>query len=245
MAATAAGNGPNGRLVRRELDDVADRVSGGDRFGRAARHVFGDASERRTGAVITSADGNRPGNPTITPDTRQARAPSPGYPSHFTLCRETLVESRLMAEVDLERNRPLSPLPPRAGGHRPAAHRRRALRWCGSTGTLRPIHHPELTSDEIAGIVRRLLGPDLWTTFGDEMEVDFSFSWRDLARFRATPSHQRGSAALSLRLIPTTIPTSSVGLPALFAARIPNCPAGSRAGHRPDRIGQVHDARVA
>jgi twitching motility protein PilT len=74
-------------------------------------------------------------------------------------------------------------------------------------GELRRLDHPDLTSDEIAGIVRRLLGPELWATFGEEKEVDFSFSWNDVARFRGNAFHQRGSAALSLRLIPTAIPS--------------------------------------
>jgi twitching motility protein PilT len=38
-------------------------------------------------------------------------------------------------------------------------------------------------------------------------ELDFSFQWRGRARFRGNAFHQRGDLALSLRLIPATIPT--------------------------------------
>jgi twitching motility protein PilT len=85
-------------------------------------------------------------------------------------------------------------------------------------GELRSLDHPDLTSDEVAGIVRRLLGPELWATFGEEMEVDFSFGWHDIARFRGNAFHQRGSTALSLRLIPTNIPTfEQLTLPAVLS----------------------------
>jgi twitching motility protein PilT len=85
-------------------------------------------------------------------------------------------------------------------------------------GDLRALEQPDLTADEVAGIVRRLLGPELWATFTEEMEVDFSFGWHDVARFRGNAFHQRGSAALSLRLIPTAIPTfEQLTLPAVLS----------------------------
>jgi twitching motility protein PilT len=63
-------------------------------------------------------------------------------------------------------------------------------------------------------IVMSVLGAELGAVFRAEKEVDFSFAWRDHARFRANAFHQRGAAALALRLIPIDIPTfDDIGLP--------------------------------
>jgi twitching motility protein PilT len=40
-----------------------------------------------------------------------------------------------------------------------------------------------------------------------DMELDFAFNWRDLARFRGNAFHQRHNLAMSLRLIPYKIPS--------------------------------------
>jgi twitching motility protein PilT len=45
-------------------------------------------------------------------------------------------------------------------------------------------------------------------------EVDFSFEWEHMARFRGNAFHQRGTLALALRLIPLEIPSlDQLGLP--------------------------------
>lgn len=74
-------------------------------------------------------------------------------------------------------------------------------------GRLSPLEGAEpLTGDEIERIVRAQMadGP------ADELrlgrEVDFSFSWGDLARVRGNAFYQRGQCSLSLRRIPTRIP---------------------------------------
>ncbi len=52
------------------------------------------------------------------------------------------------------------------------------------------------------------------TSSSRERELDFSFNWEDQARFRGNAYHQRGSVALSLRLIPYRIPSfDELGLP--------------------------------
>lgn len=49
-----------------------------------------------------------------------------------------------------------------------------------------------------------------------DKEVDFSFAFGDIARFRANAFHQKGSIGLALRLIPTKIRTvDDLGLPAV------------------------------
>ena len=50
--------------------------------------------------------------------------------------------------------------------------------------------------------------------FAARREIDFSFSWRDRARFRGNGFRQRGTVALALRLIPYDAPDlDELGLP--------------------------------
>ena len=73
--------------------------------------------------------------------------------------------------------------------------------------------HP-LRPEDMMRVVRGVLAGELWDQFAEEREIDFSFNWDDKARFRGNAFHQRGSTALSLRLIPYKIPTfGELGLP--------------------------------
>jgi twitching motility protein PilT len=73
--------------------------------------------------------------------------------------------------------------------------------------------HP-LRPEDMTRIVRGVLAGELWDQFGADREIDFSFNWEDKARFRGNAFHQRGSTALSLRLIPYRIPSfGELGLP--------------------------------
>src|SRR5262249_31516937 len=74
-------------------------------------------------------------------------------------------------------------------------------------GELEQLPEAALSSDDAGRIVGSLLGNQFTRAFEEELEVDFSFEWKDLARFRANAFHQRGSAALALRLIPFEIPS--------------------------------------
>ena len=50
--------------------------------------------------------------------------------------------------------------------------------------------------------------------FHDELELDFTYSYAELARFRVNASLQRGSISLSLRCVPVEVPTiEQFGLP--------------------------------
>jgi twitching motility protein PilT len=81
-------------------------------------------------------------------------------------------------------------------------------------GSLVPMSSPSLDADDVERIVISVLGSELTERFHVDKEVDFSFGWTDAARFRANAFHQRGTAALSLRLIPYHIPTfEELGLP--------------------------------
>ena len=76
-----------------------------------------------------------------------------------------------------------------------------------------------LTAEQTTEIVRDMLGKQLGDEFAANKEVDFSFSWRDQARFRGNAFMQRGSCSLALRMIPYDIPSlSDLGLPDVVAS---------------------------
>lgn len=87
-------------------------------------------------------------------------------------------------------------------------------------GKLRPLEGvAPLTGEQIDEIALPLLTPGQREIFSQELDVDFSFSYRDLARIRGSIFTQRGQTALALRLIPTVVPSfEDLGLP--FAANM-------------------------
>jgi twitching motility protein PilT len=71
-----------------------------------------------------------------------------------------------------------------------------------------------MAGSEVDEIVRSLLTESQLKVFEEHLDVDFSFSWEDKARLRASAFTQKGFTALALRMIPTRIPTGSeLGLP--------------------------------
>ena len=72
----------------------------------------------------------------------------------------------------------------------------------------------EMSGEEVDTIVRSMLDPSQAEIFDEQMDVDFSFSYEDKARLRASAFTQKGHTALALRMIPTRIPTyDELGLP--------------------------------
>jgi twitching motility protein PilT len=85
---------------------------------------------------------------------------------------------------------------------------------------------PPLSPAELDKIVAQVLGDDLMAKFDFEGEVDFSFSWKEQARFRGNAFRQRHSSALALRLIPFHIPSfDELGLPDVIQKFV-NLPLG-------------------
>ena len=63
-----------------------------------------------------------------------------------------------------------------------------------------------------------LMSPDEIETYHAERQLDFAFSWGEIARFRANAFFQLDRPAIALRLIPTDIPTpEQIGLPGATA----------------------------
>src|SRR2546430_11950445 len=68
--------------------------------------------------------------------------------------------------------------------------------------------------EELEAILDAVLTEDLARRFRADKELDFSFNWRSLARFRANAFFQRGSCGLAVRAIPFEIPSfQDLGLP--------------------------------
>jgi twitching motility protein PilT len=82
-------------------------------------------------------------------------------------------------------------------------------------GQLIPIPgEPELDQVFVEQLVLGVLTDDLKTELRTNREVDFSFSYNKVARFRANCFFQMGALAMSLRMIPMKLPTfEELGLP--------------------------------
>lgn len=82
-------------------------------------------------------------------------------------------------------------------------------------GKLLPVEGASaLEPEEIDRMALPLLTPGQLEIFRKQLDVDFAFSWRDLARVRGSIFTQRGQSALSLRIIPSKIPGfADLGLP--------------------------------
>ena len=76
-----------------------------------------------------------------------------------------------------------------------------------------------LTAADTEGMLSSLLSDIQRADFAARNEVDWSFSWRDQARFRANGFRQRGSVAIALRLIPYRVPSlDELGVPPVVQA---------------------------
>jgi twitching motility protein PilT len=75
-------------------------------------------------------------------------------------------------------------------------------------GELYPVQgHSELHPDETERLASELLPEEMQGQFLENGQVDFSFSWKDLTRFRGNVFRQRGTVSIALRAIPYEIPT--------------------------------------
>ena len=76
---------------------------------------------------------------------------------------------------------------------------------------------PIVTPEWSAELAIRFLTDDLLERLVEEKEIDFSFAWKDRARFRANVFYQSGLIAMALRMIPFRIQTSAdLGLPTVI-----------------------------
>ena len=86
--------------------------------------------------------------------------------------------------------------------------------WVRVDGALRHLGPKSLDAVEVDKLITGVLEKELTERFRRDHQVDFAFSWGRQARVRGNAFVQRGSSAMSLRLIPFAIPTfDQLGLP--------------------------------
>ena len=86
------------------------------------------------------------------------------------------------------------------------------------TGRLVPLlKKKKLFSKDIQGLAQTLMTEDQYQRFLKEKEIDFSYNFKDKARFRINIFFQRGEISVALRLIPTKIKTiEELNLPSVL-----------------------------
>jgi len=69
-------------------------------------------------------------------------------------------------------------------------------------GKLKPLNHPPLKAPETKQLIYSILSDSQKHKLEEELELDFSFGIKGLARFRANVFHQRGAVSGAFRMIP-------------------------------------------
>lgn len=87
-----------------------------------------------------------------------------------------------------------------------------------TSGALIPlVKHAQYTSDDVLGFLKALVSEDRVQQFLDAQELDFSYQYKDVARFRGNAYFERGTAAIALRMIPRSIRTfAELNLPPIL-----------------------------
>ena len=82
-------------------------------------------------------------------------------------------------------------------------------------GSLTTVENPiALTVDQVKSLAYSVLDEKQRKMLESDLELDFSFAYGNLARFRVNAFHEKGNLAVALRLIPTVIRTiEDLGLP--------------------------------
>lgn len=76
------------------------------------------------------------------------------------------------------------------------------------SGALVPlVKRNQYTNEDVKGFLRALTSPEQNELFFEEQELDFSYQYKDQARFRGNAFIERGSVAIALRIIPKDIRT--------------------------------------
>ncbi len=89
-----------------------------------------------------------------------------------------------------------------------------------TSGMLLPLVKKQpLTHEDIQGMLIALVGDKGFEKFNTNKELDFSYQYKDLARFRGNAFVQQGFYGIALRLIPKQIKTvTELGLPSTLEA---------------------------
>lgn len=85
-----------------------------------------------------------------------------------------------------------------------------------TSGALLPLLKTQpLTHKDVEGMLGALTSPELMQRFKEKKELDFSYQYKDVARFRGNAFVQQNKIGIALRLIPKQIKSiADLGLPA-------------------------------
>ena len=109
-------------------------------------------------------------------------------------------------------------------------------------GHLVPLDLPQLTPAETKQLAYSVMTDSQKHRFEENLELDFSFGLKGLARFRANVFNQRGATAAVFRVIPFEIKSfNQLGLAAGGQQAVRQA-ARAGAGDRADGLGQIDDA---
>ena len=101
---------------------------------------------------------------------------------------------------------------------------------------------PVLNGQQTREVVYGILNDDQRKRFENNQQLDFAYAIPGVARFRVNCFFQRGSVSAAFRLVPQEIPAlDSLGVPQVLRD-LTSETARLRPRHRPDRLGQEHDA---
>ncbi len=79
------------------------------------------------------------------------------------------------------------------------------------------LKKPKLSPEDTRGLAEALMTQEQLQRFLQEKEIDFSYSFQEMARFRVNVFFQRGGVSCSLRLIPAKISTiEELNLPSII-----------------------------
>ncbi len=79
------------------------------------------------------------------------------------------------------------------------------------------VRYPELTKEDMVGILNEILGKEKLARFMEEQEVDFSYDFKGQARLRGNAFFQKGLINIAFRLIPKVKSLSDLRLPPIIA----------------------------
>jgi len=81
-------------------------------------------------------------------------------------------------------------------------------------GRLRKVKSPELTPEQTSGLIREILSSGQQQALDQNLQLDFSYELKSLARFRGNAIIQRRGLTATFRIIPLRIPPlNELGLP--------------------------------
>ena len=108
------------------------------------------------------------------------------------------------------------------------------------SGEVVRVKVPALTGEDTKRLVYQILTEEQRNEFEKNMELDFSFGIKGLARFRANVFNSKGNIAAVFRQIPSVIPDfKALNLPSVLL-EMTDVSNGFNLGYRPNRFRKIN-----